>query len=174
MGQKEENDPNAHYSDPNAHYSDPNEFEIPQSGAINSYLARKFGFAGKTAKDQAWVDATTDLYKDFFEVFRKMIRARRNKLPADELAKLTSEILIPARHPYFEILNGILERNKSGYLVGDDITLADLAISENVDSLKNYGLFKAEEQPKLAALREKVYSHSALKNYIANRPFTEH
>ncbi|KAK6045647.1 glutathione S-transferase protein [Cooperia oncophora] len=44
--------------------------KLCQSHAILRYLAREFGYAGKTAWDQAQVDAIADQYKDFFQEIR--------------------------------------------------------------------------------------------------------
>lgn len=149
-------------------------FEIPQSAAITRYLARKFGFAGKTPEEEAWVDAVVDQFKDFFAEFRKLVIAKRVGKSAEELEKLTAEVIMPAMDVYFKVLNGLLEKSKSGYLIGDSITFADLYIADNIQTLKNYGLLEASgEQPKLAAHLEKVYSHPNLKSYIASRPVTE-
>ncbi|CAB02288.1 glutathione transferase [Caenorhabditis elegans] len=148
-------------------------FEIPQSAAITRYLARKFGFAGKTPEEEAWVDAVVDQFKDFFGEFRKLIIAQRAGKSVEEIEKLTKEVINPAVSSFFKILNGLLEKSKSGYLIGDSITFADLFIAEDMQSLKNFGFLNATEQPKIAAHLEKVYSHPKLKSYIASRPVTE-
>ncbi|EFO91316.1 hypothetical protein CRE_11848 [Caenorhabditis remanei] len=145
-------------------------FEIPQSAAILRYLAKKFGFAGKTPEEQAWADAIVDQFKDFFGAFRQLIVAQRGGKSAEEIEKITSEVVKPAQESYFKILNGILEKNKSGFLVGNGITFADLVIAENIESLEKFGFFNASEQPKLSALREKVYTQPSLKSYLASRP----
>ncbi|GMT22817.1 hypothetical protein PFISCL1PPCAC_14114, partial [Pristionchus fissidentatus] len=38
---------------------------LPQSYAIYRYLAKEFGFAGKTSFEAAWVDAIADQFKDY-------------------------------------------------------------------------------------------------------------
>ncbi|CAP37635.1 Protein CBR-GST-12 [Caenorhabditis briggsae] len=144
-------------------------FEIPQSMAIARFLAKKFGFAGKTPEEQAWVDAIVDQFKDFFGQFRQLIIAQRGGKSADEIEKITSEVVNPARETYFKALNKILEKNKSGFLVGDGITFADLVIAENLLSLKNFGFFDESKEPKLAALKKKVFNQPSLKEYLASR-----
>ncbi|EGT48450.1 hypothetical protein CAEBREN_13564 [Caenorhabditis brenneri] len=145
-------------------------FDIPQSAAIIRYLSKKFGFAGKTPEEQAWADAIVDQFKDFFGEFRKYIIAQRGNKSVEELEKVKAEVVKPAQDSYFKILNGILEKSKSGYLVGEGITFADLVIAENLETLGKYGFFKESEHPKLAALKQKVYGHAALKGYLASRP----
>ncbi|CAB02291.1 glutathione transferase [Caenorhabditis elegans] len=149
-------------------------FELPQSGAILRYLARKFGFAGKTPEEEAWVDAVHDLFKDFLAEFKKFAAERRSGKSAEEVEKFRSEFFLPARNTYFNILNGLLEKSNSGFLIGSDITFADLVVVDNLLTLKNYGLFDESEFTKLAALREKVNSYPGIKEYIAKRPVTEY
>ncbi|CAI2330546.1 unnamed protein product [Caenorhabditis sp. 36 PRJEB53466] len=148
-------------------------FQIPQSAAIIRYLANKFGYAGKTPEEQAWADAIVDQFKDFITAFVQVITATRAGKPAEEVQKIREEVAIPARDAFFTILNGILEKSKSGFLVGEGLTFADLVIAENLTTLEKNGFFKPAEQPKLAALREKVNSQPGLKEWIATRPDTQ-
>uniref|UniRef100_A0A8R1DXB0 glutathione transferase n=1 Tax=Caenorhabditis japonica TaxID=281687 RepID=A0A8R1DXB0_CAEJA len=147
---------------------------IPQSAAIIRYLANKFGYAGKTAEEQAWADAIVDQFKDFFNItLRPLTSAIREGKPEEEIAKIREEVFIPGRDAYFKILNDILEKSKSGFLVGEGLTFADLVVIENFTTLEQNGLANVAEQPKLAALREKVYSQDKLKEWIASRPVTQ-
>uniref|UniRef100_A0A1I7TSF8 glutathione transferase n=1 Tax=Caenorhabditis tropicalis TaxID=1561998 RepID=A0A1I7TSF8_9PELO len=145
-------------------------FEIPQSAAILRYLAKKFGFAGKTPEEQAWADAIVDQFKDFFGQFRQLIIAQRSGKSVEEIEKVKKEVVIPARESYFKILNGLLNKSKSGFLVGDGITFADLVIAENIETLEKFGFFNPSEESKLDGLRKKVYTHPNIKGYVASRP----
>uniref|UniRef100_H2WIW6 glutathione transferase n=1 Tax=Caenorhabditis japonica TaxID=281687 RepID=H2WIW6_CAEJA len=147
---------------------------IPQSAAINRYLAKKFGYAGKTAEEQAWADAIVDQFKDFFYVaMRPLIVAIRGGESEEAIAKIRKEVFLPGRDTYFKILNDILEKSKSGFLVGDGLTYADLSVADNLTTLEKNGLANLAEHPKLAALREKVYTQEKLKAWIASRPDTQ-
>lgn len=143
--------------------------EIPQSAAILRYLALKFGFAGKTPEDRAWVDAVVDRFKDFFVEFKKFLVAKRGGKSEEEVAKVVSESVVPAMESYFKLLNGLLERSKSGFLIGNSITYADLVVVNNLETLRNFGFLNASEQPKLTALLEKVYSQPGIKEYVSSR-----
>ncbi|CAI5441902.1 unnamed protein product [Caenorhabditis angaria] len=148
-------------------------FEIPQSMAILRYLSRKFGFAGKTPEEEAWVDAIVDQFKDYIVSFRQLIVAVREKKSVDEIEKIRKEISDPAKESYFKILNGILTKSKSGFLVGDSVTFADLVVADNLVTLEKNGEFNRSEQPKLTALLEKVHNLPKLKKYIGSRPDTQ-
>ncbi|CAP26701.1 Protein CBG06384 [Caenorhabditis briggsae] len=147
-------------------------FDIPQSAAIIRYLANKFGYAGKSPEEKAWADAIVDQFKDFVGAFSELILAQRSGKSAEEIARISTEITTPAKEAWFKILNGILDKSKSGFLVGDGLTFADLVAVENVTTLEKNGFLVASEQPKLIALREKVYGIPAIKKWIDTRPDT--
>ncbi|CAI5441898.1 unnamed protein product [Caenorhabditis angaria] len=149
-------------------------FEIPQSSAILRYLARKYGFVGQTPEEEAWVDAIVDQFKDFIEAFRQYATANRLNKPAEEIDRVKTEIAIPARDAYFKILNTILERSKSGFLVGNNVTFADLVVVDNLVTLEKNGFLNKGEQPKLDALRQKIHNLPKLKEWIATRPDTQY
>ncbi|CAB61106.1 glutathione transferase [Caenorhabditis elegans] len=147
-------------------------FEIPQSAAIIRYLANKFGYAGKTPEEQAWADAIVDQFKDFMSLFREFKLAQKAGKSDVEIAKVASEVAIPARDSYFEIITNLLEKSKSGFLVGDGLTFADIVVVESLTNLEKVHFFDASEHPKLAALREKIYAIPAIKSWVDIRPDT--
>ncbi|CAB97240.2 glutathione transferase [Caenorhabditis elegans] len=147
-------------------------FDIPQSSAIIRYLANKFGYAGKTPEEQAWADAICDQVKDFIDSFKQIVIAKRDGKTAEEIEKIHTEIFLPAKDSYFKIINGILEKSKSGFLVGDSLTFADIVVVENFTTLDKNHYCNASEQPRLTALREKVYAIPAIKHWVETRPDT--
>ncbi|PIC25231.1 hypothetical protein B9Z55_018244 [Caenorhabditis nigoni] len=147
--------------------------EIPQSMAIIRYLANQFGYAGKTPEEKAWVDAIVDQYKDFMSAFMQFVLAQHNGKPTEEVERLKTEVYAPAKETYIKILNGLLEKSKSGFLVGESLTFADLVVAENLFGLEKNEHFVAAEHPKLLALKENVYGIPAIKEYIKSRPDTQ-
>uniref|UniRef100_A0A1I7TSG1 glutathione transferase n=1 Tax=Caenorhabditis tropicalis TaxID=1561998 RepID=A0A1I7TSG1_9PELO len=146
-------------------------FEIPQSAAILRYLGKKFGFAGKTPEEEAWVDAIVDQFKDFVSPLRQIIMAQRGG-NSDEIQRVQKEVFEPARDGFIKILNGILEKSKSGFLVGDGVTWADLVIADIVTTMEKLSVFDVElgENQKLIAHREKVNSIPEIKEHNEKRP----
>uniref|UniRef100_A0A1I7TSF9 glutathione transferase n=1 Tax=Caenorhabditis tropicalis TaxID=1561998 RepID=A0A1I7TSF9_9PELO len=146
-------------------------FDIPQSAAICRFLARKFGYAGKNEQEEAWADAIVDQYKDFSVAFKTLIFAARAGKPQDEILKIRYEIFNPSRDAYFEILNGILEKNPSGYLVGDGLTWADLVIADNLHSLEKLKAMDDDNEmhQNLKKYKERIYSTPDLEDHIATR-----
>ncbi|RCN31980.1 glutathione S-transferase protein, partial [Ancylostoma caninum] len=105
--------------------------QIPQSLAIARYLARKFGYAGKTPYEEAIVDALADQYKDFYveikgyyypamglaegDVVR--LALSKNEVNKDIQASFQEEakknILIPARDRYLGYMTSFLQKSSS-------------------------------------------------------------
>ncbi|CAI5441896.1 unnamed protein product [Caenorhabditis angaria] len=146
-------------------------FEIPQSMAILRYVSRKFGFAGKTPEEEAWVDAIVDQFKDYAIPFRQYLIALRNG--DTDAEKIKNEVSFPARDAYFKILTGILEKSKSGFLVGDSVTFADLVVADNLVTLQKNGFFTSDEYPKLVEHQSKIQNLPKLKEWIETRPDTQ-
>ncbi|CAB3404418.1 unnamed protein product [Caenorhabditis bovis] len=148
-------------------------FDIPQSVAIARYVARKFGFAGKTPEEEAWVDALVDQFKDFTGPMRSVIMAKKQQKSEADVEKIREEVLKPAMETYFNILKKQLEKSKSGFLVGDSVTFADLTIAENLYSLHNAGFTDLTKEPQLFEFKERIHGLPKLKEWIATRPITE-
>ncbi|KAK6016662.1 glutathione S-transferase protein, partial [Ostertagia ostertagi] len=111
--------------------------KLPQSYAIVRYLARQFGFAGKSAWEEAQVDAIADQHKDFLNEVRPyfMVLMGMSKGDADAMVK---DVFEPARQKYFTIITKILKENKTGYLVGNSLTFADLYVAEMTTFLEKH------------------------------------
>lgn len=149
------------------------DIEIAQSAAINRYLARQFGFAGKNPIEEAQADSYIDQCQEYNTSFRACMYATLQGKPEEEVQKIREEVYIPAQNKFYEIFSDILNRNKSGFLVGDSLTWADLVIADHLYSLDTMGMLTHEDAWRCETLKkfqEKIYEHPLLKGYIASRP----
>ncbi|KAK6054346.1 glutathione S-transferase protein [Cooperia oncophora] len=144
--------------------------QLPQSYAIVRYLARKFGFAGKSDWDEAQVDAIADQFKDFLNDVRPYFKIVMG-MDKGDLETAAKEIFEPARQKYFEQFTKILKQNKSGYLVGDSITFADLYLAEMATFTDKFPKLY-DGFPEMKAHAEKVRSNPKLKKWLETRPQT--
>ncbi|KAK6008963.1 glutathione S-transferase protein [Ostertagia ostertagi] len=144
--------------------------QLCQSHAILRYLAREFGYAGKSAWDQAQVDAIADQYKDFFTEIRPYLRAVLGFEKGDPEA-LGKDVFVPAHHKFFGYMTKILKDNKSGYLVGDSLTWADLLLAETATNAQKFPNIY-DGFPEVKAHSEKIRSIPELKKWIETRPET--
>ncbi|KAL6725757.1 hypothetical protein Aduo_007788 [Ancylostoma duodenale] len=144
--------------------------QLAKSRTIVRFIARKFGsFAGKSPFEQAVVDSIADQHKDFINEIRPFLRVSMGYEQGD-VEKLAKEIYLPAREKFFGFMTKFLRESKSGYLVGDSLTFADLYLAEtSSESAKN---FPYDGFPEVKAHAEKVLSNPALKKWIATRPVT--
>lgn len=145
--------------------------QIPQSLAITRYLARKYGFAGKTPYEEAIVDALADQYKDFYVEIKSYYYPAMQLAEGDVEAAKTS-VLIPARDRFLGYMTDFLRKSSSGYLAGNELTFADLILAEHVYSMRTVFPEYTNEFPEVGKHYEKVTSVPALKKWLDKRPYT--
>ncbi|RCN48921.1 glutathione S-transferase protein [Ancylostoma caninum] len=138
--------------------------QLAQSFAIVRFLARKFG--------EALVDSIADQYKDFtMEVLPCLVVLLG--FAEGDLEKLTEEVLLPAREKFFGCITKFLKESKSGYLVGDSLTFADLYVAEISAEFDKRFPKIYDGFPEVKAHAEKVRSIPALKRWIETQPETK-
>ncbi|PAV74290.1 hypothetical protein WR25_24830 [Diploscapter pachys] len=135
--------------------------QIPQSVAIARFLAKKFGFAGKTEVEQALVDGICDQWKDFYVETKPYYYSKE---------KAKTEVLLPARDKFFGFLKNLLNKNKNGFLVEGGVTYADLFIVDNMTSLVGWVPEYFEGHPEIEAYYKRVQDFPQLKAWLAKRP----
>ncbi|KHJ90793.1 hypothetical protein OESDEN_09350, partial [Oesophagostomum dentatum] len=86
--------------------------------------------------------------------------------------KLTKEVFNPARDKFFGYVTKFLKASKSGYLVGDSLTFADLYLAETTSEFVKKVPTLYDGFPEVKAHAEKVRSNPALKKWIETRPQT--
>ncbi|KAK5965484.1 Glutathione S-transferase [Trichostrongylus colubriformis] len=150
--------------------------QLCQSHAILRYLARNFGYAGKDAWEQAQVDAIGDQVKDFFVEIRPYFMSLNGFEKGDVVKDTFQEALgrdlfVPGHHKFYALMTRILKNNKSGYLVGDSLTWADLLLAETATHAEKFPNIY-DGFPEVKAHAEKIRSIPALKKWIETRPKT--
>jgi len=137
--------------------------QLAQSQAIGRYLARRFGLAGKDDMEQALADMHVDHVKDLMIAGRHSYTEKDPEKQKEFNAKYVNDIL----GPHIKKLEETLAKNGSGYLVGSDITWADLAyfnfFTYSMDKLAE----TMKDAPLLKALIERIANHPNIKKYKA-------
>nr|KAG5698904.1 hypothetical protein BaRGS_006798 [Batillaria attramentaria] len=140
---------------------------IAQSIAIANFLAREFGLAGTTKLETARVEEIVQLEQEFFnnclvKVFFEKDHARKVEL----LDKLKKED-IPR---YFNHFEKLLEDNGTGYFVGHQLTLADIAVYDavvnHVQTVLHVHDADHEQYPEVLALCDKVEANPNIQKYL--------
>lgn len=146
------------------------EFVLPQSKAIERYLAKRFGMMGSTLEEEAWVDAMAEHVRDINDAYSKKgiffmkdaekkaeLKAKwyTEELPCS-LQKL--ELAIPGTH---------------GFAIGSKTSLADVCIYKLLKDTYDDDVTAAySECPKLQSIVQSVGKHEKLQKWIAERPQT--
>ncbi|XP_035827848.1 S-crystallin SL11-like [Aplysia californica] len=139
-----------------------------QSMAIAIYFAREFGFYGKTNRDGLLIDQVLNLIHDFIEVsivvYKEPDKEKRAQCLKDCQDKST--------RLYFGGFEQILKKTGTGYVAGNQISLADIAIFDVVTGWMKPFLGPIDEFPLCKALLEKVAANEKIKGYMATRPYS--
>ncbi|XP_060565092.1 probable glutathione S-transferase 9 isoform X1 [Ruditapes philippinarum] len=144
---------------------------LSQSLTICRYLAREFGLCGKTSWEQALVEQVVDTMDDLRAEVAKWIYEKDTEKKDEIGSHLRSEI-----YPkFFGILEDILKENeennnRSGYLVGDSLTLADLSVFETFTFPLSIHPDILDDHLELQEHRKRIETHKHLADYIKNRP----
>ncbi|KAJ8300085.1 hypothetical protein KUTeg_021604 [Tegillarca granosa] len=139
-----------------------------QSHAIERYLAKKFGLAGKGDWEEALVDQVVMTTEDI------MLKYYDTYYPQDPEVKrrMLDEILDVQVPKFLEIFSRLYEENggQNGYFVGDSITMADLAVHECFTGFLMLRPNIMDKYPKLLHHRTLVESQPRIAEYLKQRP----
>jgi len=99
--------------------------KLVQSGAILRHIARKYNLFGKNEDEKVQIDMLTEGTRDFLSAFGGFA------FGGDENdAKLLDDIRKKALPRYMPVFEKIVSESKSGYLVGDALSMADVCLLE--------------------------------------------
>uniref|UniRef100_A0A0L8HM98 Uncharacterized protein n=1 Tax=Octopus bimaculoides TaxID=37653 RepID=A0A0L8HM98_OCTBM len=157
-----------------------NKVQIPQSMAMARFLAREFGFYGRSNIEMARVDFISDCFYDILDDYLRMYHDKDGKMMFQRSKEMDGSS--EQRMRYQETCRRILpfmertlemHNNGSQFFMGDQITMADMMcfcalenpLMEDDSLLRSY--------PKLLALKERVISHPKMSSYLQKRSRTD-
>lgn len=145
------------------------DFSLPQSKAIERFLAARFGMMGSTPEEAAWVDAVAEHVRDINDAYRaKGVFFMKDQEKKKEIeAKWFSEELPGLLAKLEKALPGA-----EGFSVGAKLSLADVLIFrllKDTYAQADSASFAAD-CPKLQAIAANVEAVDAVKTWIAERP----
>merc|ERR1712154_491807 len=152
-----------------------------QSIAINRFLARKYGLAGRNAMEEANVDMIVDCINDAFQ--GKFVMAlQEGFVRKDEVRqKMLIDELISTELPCFlGLIQQVLKDNGGKYLVGSELTWADLMLVDFLDTIvTGHALMPAYKNPSalenyksLSDYKNQIESLPKIRAYLQKRPNT--
>ncbi|KAE9555278.1 hypothetical protein FO519_001529 [Halicephalobus sp. NKZ332] len=137
---------------------------IPESFAINRFLANKFGFAGKDEFEKAFVDATADFYRFTMEDSRPYTWIARGIIEGDKDSVYHSQFH-PAVEKAFNYIASLLEKSESDFVTSSGITWVDFYLVENMLTIFNIVPKLRDEFPAISNYEIKVHDHPLIKDY---------
>ncbi|CAI9723157.1 S-crystallin 3-like [Octopus vulgaris] len=157
-----------------------NRTQIPQSMAMARYLAREFGFHGRSNIEMARVDYISECFYDILDDYLRMFQEKDGKMMFQRSSD--SNISSERRMRYEETLRRILpfmERtlemynNGNQYFMGDQFSMADMMCYCALENPMRDDSALLNNYPKLQALRTRVMNHTKLSSYLQKRSRTE-
>jgi len=145
--------------------------KIGQSTAMARYLAKQFGFAGKTAMEEAKVDMVAAIHGDVVTAVMKAFGEKDEEKKA-ALKKTLGEETVPE---FFTMYENLLVGNNGGdgYFVGDSLTWCDMQTVLCLDVLTLLEMPELQDKyPKLKALKARVEGNPGIAKWIETRPKT--
>ncbi|KAF9977733.1 hypothetical protein BGZ73_005096 [Actinomortierella ambigua] len=142
--------------------------KVPESLAIERFLAKKFGFAGSNDDEEIKVTVIQSLNLSMMTSFFQVLGA-----PAEQAGKLFEDLKATKIPTWIANCEKALARNGSnGHFVGDKITQADISTSAVMDGMLAAGVEALNEKdaPNMFAMKRKVDSHP---RYLAFRKSEE-
>ncbi|XP_046358294.2 probable glutathione S-transferase 6 [Haliotis rufescens] len=138
-----------------------------QSMAIASFLARRFGFHGRTDVEVLEVDQVLGIVGD---ILATLVRVFMEKDEARK-AEIVTENKVTNIPRFLGFLETVLRNNNTGYYVGDKLGYADVAAFE---VLYAAGIEQSlmERFPLVKANFEKVKANERIAQWLAKRPQT--
>ncbi|XP_038061249.1 hematopoietic prostaglandin D synthase-like [Patiria miniata] len=141
---------------------------ICQSKAVLRYLAREFGFYGKTSLDAAFIDQAIDAVEDIWSELNPVFHGPRESMP-QRIEKFLKDV-VP---PIYATLERLIGQKQAGdFFVGNSITAADLFFFTAVDMVNvlSKGANSLEKYPKLVALKSRIAANPKIAAWLAVRP----
>jgi glutathione S-transferase len=139
---------------------------LAQSAAIANCLARAHGLYGKSPREQALIEQAMGAVDDVRLEMRKLVIGEVTKRP-----ELRAELLATTLPRWFGLLEKLLASNKdgTGFLVGDAISIADLSLWHLIEVATDNGFGPAlADCPRLLGFAARIAARPKVAAYVAS------
>lgn len=141
-----------------------NSDKLCQSMAIARYLAKQYGFYGKTDRDGASIDQVIDTVGDLMGT----LISWKLESDATKQAEKNKNIIEETGPRFIRYFDNFLKGKD--YFVGSSLTIADMAVYDVLVTLLKKDAKCLSKYPKLEANYKRVGEHPKLKKYLEKRP----
>ncbi|XP_041375787.1 glutathione S-transferase 1-like [Gigantopelta aegis] len=147
--------------------------KLSQSIAITNFLARKYDLYGADIWQQARIDEVIQSIMDFITAWVRAVH-EKDETKKEELKKKVGEEDYPKFCAKMEMW--LKENGEHGVFVGNDITVADMAVFDVMWSTRkhsvNNSVFDDDKYKLLMANFKKIETHPKIAAWIEKRPDT--
>ncbi|XP_071178781.1 probable glutathione S-transferase 7 [Mytilus edulis] len=144
--------------------------QIPQSMAIARYLARDLDLYGKNNMENTMCDVVLECINDVIkETLKLFLEQDETKKP--DIEKNLMEVVYPR---FLSHLEKMLKEDNKEWLVGDKLSVADLAFFDLMNRLtakKGDSIF--DSSPTMKKHSEKITSIAGVQKWLERRPVTD-
>jgi len=147
-------------------------FILPQSLAIARYIAHEHDLYGSSSEEAAVADSVVDaVFGDLGTAWRTVNYEKNEEKKAEAKVKFENEIL----PRWTSLFDSFIKSNqwKSGWVVGNKISFADIALFHIFDTLLKTYPTCLNNTPELKALVERVAQRPAIAKWVRERPQTD-
>ncbi|XP_041106073.1 glutathione S-transferase, alpha tandem duplicate 1 [Polyodon spathula] len=135
--------------------------KLVQTKAILSYIAAKYNLYGKDLKERVMIDMYVEGIRDLMELIVK-----HPFLPPAEKESNTKLIQTKAIDRYFPVYEKALARSGGGYLVGSQLSQADVQVFEVVLMVEEKFPSVLSNFPQLEAFQTRMKSVPAIQKFL--------
>ncbi|KAE9546760.1 hypothetical protein FO519_010028, partial [Halicephalobus sp. NKZ332] len=151
-------------------YVDDDKLVLPETMAIYRYLAAKHGAIPDSLEDQALCDAYADHIQDFMSKVSLFIMSVTTKMPRERIVEYLTDYTKFVQERLVPDLKKQLEKNGTGWIVGDKPTWVDFLIADIIDNHLYWRETNDDEIiGELLKYREKVFGLPGLEKRLEER-----
>lgn len=142
--------------------------KLCQSNTIALFLAREFGFVGKSNIDFARVSMIVDCVSDVIKNVYPSLFEQDPQKKAELIAKFNDEI-----KGHMTNFEKFAAENGHGHFVGDSLTAADIVFTVALERIADAKLdAHLDNYPNLKQINDKTRANPGIAAWIAKRPTT--
>nr|XP_054773642.1 S-crystallin SL11-like [Lytechinus pictus] len=145
---------------------------LPQSHAIERYLAKKLGLYGKDDGETVRIDVACESIRDLVTYLMKIYFESDTTKKAELEKSFIEKDSVTILTAMTRVLEKQSEQGK-GYFIGDSMTLADIAIFNFFDGLFKHMPALIDKYPTLRAFEDKMRAEPKIAAWLAKRPETQ-
>uniref|UniRef100_A0A914DNT2 glutathione transferase n=1 Tax=Acrobeloides nanus TaxID=290746 RepID=A0A914DNT2_9BILA len=140
---------------------------LSQSSAINRYLARKYGLAGKDDFEAAQIDAVADFHKDVYNELVPYIYTKFGYMPGDPAT--LKQAFLESTDKLFPTYVKLLKESGSGFFAKSGLSWVDFVVANYLLSIRINEPEVLKKYPELEKYVDRVHAVPQIKEYVEKR-----